>query len=445
MTVAATVTGPSMRTFLVVWAGQLISLIGTNLTGFALAIFVYQETGSATSLAFILLASQVPQILFTPIAGALVDRWDRRKAMILSDAGAGAATLVIAGLLFSDGLQIWHLYPLLAVQGFFQTFQWPAYSAATTLLVKKENYGRAAGMVQLAEAGGQVIAPALAAAILLSGGLSAVIAIDVATFLFAVTTLLAVRFPAPDRSEAGAEGAGSLLSEARFGFRYILDRPGLAALLAYFAVLNLIFGFIGVIVFPLLLGFAGEQALGSVVSIGALGMIAGSLLMSGWGGPKRRVMGVILGDVVLSTGLILMGLRPNLVLVTIAAFIGFFAIPLANGSSQALWQAKVEPDIQGRVFAVRRFLAQGTTIVSLLAAGPLLDNVFEPLLAEDGSLASSVGSVIGTGAGRGAAFFMIILGLVGIASSIVAYLYPTLRNLEDEIPDAIPDEALTSG
>ena len=126
----------SMQTFFVVWAGQLVSLVGTNLTGFALAVFVYLETGSATQLSLVLLAAQVPQLLITPVAGALVDRWDRRWAMLLSDGGAGVATLAIAALLFTDRLEIWHLYPLLGMASLFQAFQWPAYTAATTLLGK---------------------------------------------------------------------------------------------------------------------------------------------------------------------------------------------------------------------------------------------------------------------------------------------------------------------
>ncbi len=428
------------RTFVIVWVGQLVSLIGTALTGFALALFVYTETGSATQLSLVLLASQLPQIVFTPIAGALVDRWDRRIAMIISDTGAGAATAVLAALLVTDTLQIWHLYPILAIQGLFQTFQFPAYSAATTLLVHKDNYGRAAGMVQLADAAGHVIAPAAAGVILVTGGLGAVVAIDVVTFIFAVGTLLVVRFPKPEATEASVAAAGSIRSEIGFGLGYLRERSGLLALLGYFALLNLIFGFVGVLLFPLVLGFASEQATGSVVSIGALGMVAGSLLMSAWGGPNRRVLGVIGAALMLSTGLVLIGIRPSLLLVTIAALVFFFSLPIANASSQAIWQAKVAPDVQGRVFAVRRSVAQIAAPLSLLAAGPLLDRVFQPLMDADGALADSIGSIIGTGDGRGAALFLIGLGVIGIVVSLLALAYPRLRNLEAELPDAVPDE-----
>jgi len=424
-----------MRVFLVVWGGQLVSLVGTGLTGFALAIWVYQETGSATQLSFVLLASQLPQILFTPIAGALVDRWDRRWAMIVADSGAGIGTLAIALLLFTNNLEIWHLYVALSFSGVFQSFQWPAYSAATTLLVSKEQYGRAAGMVQMAEAVGQVIAPAVAGFLLAFGGLETVIFIDVASFVVAVTTLLFVSFPRARESAIGAAAAGSLFDEARFGWTYIKERRGLRALLWYFASVNLVFGFVGVLSFPLILGFADEVAVGNVFSAAGVGMVVGSIVMSVWGGPKRRVLGVLGADLVLGLALIGFGMTAALTPVIIGAVVGFTVIPIANGSSQALWQAKVEPDVQGRVFAARRVLAQIAGPVALLMAGPLADNVFEPLLQVDGALAGSVGNVIGVGPGRGIAFLFIILGGLSILFTLIAYLYPRLRYLEDELPD----------
>lgn len=433
-------TSTGMRTFLVVWAGQFVSLVGTNLTGFALAVWVFQETGSTTTLALVLFASQVPQLVATPFAGALVDRWDRRVAMIVSDTGAGIGTLAIALLLLTDSLEIWHLYVALSVSGVFQALQWPAYSAATTLLVRKAHHGRAAGLVQLAEAVGQVIAPALAGFLLVVGGLGLVISLDVITFLFAVGTLAFVRFPAPKRSQAAEHAAGSLWHEARFGWKYIRERPGLLAVLVYFGSVNLVFGFIGVLIFPLALAFASEAGLGSAFSIAGVAMVVGSLVMSAWGGPRRRVYGVFLADLGIGAALIIVGLRPSLAYVTVGAVIAFLVLPIGNGSSQALWQAKVEPDLQGRVFAVRRLLAQATGPIAILAAGPLADHVFEPLLAEGGALAGSVGSVIGTGPGRGIAFMFIVLGAVSWLLTVAAYAYPRLRFVEDELPDVVDDE-----
>ena len=173
------------------------------------------------------------------------------------------------------------------------------------------------------------------------------------------------------------------------------------------------------------------------MSFGAVGMVIGSVIMSSWKGPERLVRGLLIAVIPLGLGMMLMGLRPSVPFVTGAAFLGFAAMPFGNSFSQALWQRKVDPDVQGRVFAVRRTLGGITGPAALIAAGPLLDLVFEPALADGGSLAGSVGAIIGTGPGRGAGFMMILMGAAAILVSVVAYSYPRLRYLEDELPDAI--------
>jgi hypothetical protein len=189
--------------------------------------------------------------------------------------------------------------------------------------------------------------------------------------------------------------------------------------------------------FPLILGFASEQALGTAVSVAAIGMVAGSLVMSAWKGPQRLVRGLILAAIPVGLGLAATGMRPSIPLVTLGALVAFSAIPFANSFSQALWQRKIEPDVQGRVFAVRRTLGQITGPLALVAAGPLLDHVFEPAMQPGGSLASSIGAVVGTGPGRGAALLIVVMGLMSVVISIAAYSYPRLRHIEDEIPDVV--------
>lgn len=256
------------------------------------------------------------------------------------------------------------------------------------------------------------------------------------------TLVIALLFLNPERSKAGKEAAGTLWEEVRFGWRYLRvpQRHGLMALLVYFSMLNLIFGFIGVLIFPLILAYASASAVGTVFSVAALGIVAGSLVMSVWGGPKGRINGLLGSSMVLGIALMIVGSRASVPVAIAGASLAFLVIPIGNGSSQALWQVKVEPDVQGRVFAVRRLIAQIAAPFAYLAAGPLADNVFEPLFAEDGSLAGTVGEVIGVGPGRGIGFLFIILGLMAIATTVVAYLYGTLRNVERDIPDAMPDE-----
>lgn len=434
--------GRGMTAFLAIWAGQVVSTLGSSLTGFALGVWVFQRTGSATRFALIALVTTLPGILLAPFAGALVDRWDRRKAMILGDAGAGCTTLILALLFWHGQLELWHIYPLLALGSVFGTLQWPAFTAATTLLVPRDQLGRAAGLTQMGNAVAELAAPVLAGALVVSIGLQGVVLIDFATFLVAVATLLSVRVPRAAATAEGEAGRGSLLREAASGWSYIRQRPGLLSLLGLLAAINLSMGMMQVLLAPMVLSFASAAVLGRVASAAGLGMLAGSLLMSAWGGPSRRVSGILLFLFLQGVMLMVGGLRPSALLIAAAGFVFLFAAPIVLGSSQALWQSKVPPDLQGRVFAVRRMVAWSTLPLGYLLAGPLADRVFEPLLAADGALAGSAGRLIGVGKGRGIALLLIVLGLVVATTVAVFSRYPRLRRLEAELPDALPEEPL---
>lgn len=427
-----------MRTFVIVWAGQFVSTIGSGLTGFALGVWIYQETGSTTLFAFNLLAYALPSLLLSPIAGALADRWDRRLMMMLSDTGAGFSTLAIAILAFTNHLEVWHIYLATAVNSGCSTFQWPAYSAATTLLVPKDQLGRAAGMVQIGEAISQLIAPAIAGAMLVATGLQGVIIVDFITFICAILTLAFVRFPKPAVTAEGEAGRGSIWKEAGFGWRYISARPGLLGLLIVFALSNFLFGLMSPLLAPMILEIADAQVLGFLSSLMGAGMLIGTLVMSTWGGPKRRVHGVLAGMAVMGSFIMLFGIRPWIPLMAVAGFGSMLLSPIVNGSSQALWQSKVAVDVQGRVFAVRRMIAWSVMPLAYVLAGPLADHVFNPLLVEGGPLADSLmGMIFGVGAGRGIGLLMAVIGLLSVIVSLSGYLYPRTRLVEDELPDAV--------
>jgi DHA3 family macrolide efflux protein-like MFS transporter len=430
-----------MRTFLVVWLGQFVSTIGSGLTGFALGVWVYQETGSTTLFAMNMLAYAIPNLVISPFAGALVDRWDRRKVMIMSDTGAGLATLIVAVLLFTGHLQVWHVFLVTAISAAFTTFQWPAYSATTTLLVPKEQLGRAGGMVQIGEAVSQLIAPAAAGALFVTTGLQGVVLIDFATFLFAVGTLLLVRFPQVMTTEEGQEGKGSLLSEAVYGWKYIVARSGLLGLLVIFAAFNFLTGLTNPLIAPLILDMTSADVLGYLASIVGVGMLLGTLVMSAWGGPKRRIHGVLIFLFLAGIFTMGFGISTSLVVMAIAGFLMMFVHPIINGSSQAIWQSKVAPDVQGRVFAVRRMIAWSILPISYILAGPLNDRVFKPLLVEGGVLADTiVGQVIGVGPSRGTGFLFITIGILSALVGLSGYLNPRVRNIEDELPDVMVEE-----
>jgi MFS family permease len=427
-----------MRTFFVIWGGQLVSTIGSGLTSFALGVWIYEETGSVTMFAINMLAYAVPNLLVSPFAGALVDRWNRRWVMIMSDTGAGLATLSVAFLYWNGNLEIWHVIVATAFNSAFSTFQWPAYSAVTTILVPKGQLGRASGMVQIGDAISQLFAPALAGISFVTIGLGGVILIDFATYLFAVLTLLIVRVPSPERSAAGEEGKGSLWKEAFYGWTYISARAGLLGLLLILAAFNFVSGLMNPLIMPMILDMTSADTLGYLVAFVGLGMLAGTLVMSAWGGPKRRIHGVLGFLMISGVFTSLLGVSPLLPVMAVAGFFIMFTLPIINGSSQAIWMSKVAPDVQGRVFSVRRMIAWSMIPLAYILAGPLADGVFKPLLLEGGALADSLGRYIGVGPGRGTGFLFIVIGAVSFLVAAAGYLNPRLRNVEDELPDAMP-------
>jgi DHA3 family macrolide efflux protein-like MFS transporter len=423
-------------TFLTVWFGQVVSLVGSGLTWFGLSIWVFLETGSVTSLAMVLLASSLPRILMSPVAGALVDRWDRRWAMILSDAGSGIGTIVIFILFLNDSASVTALVVVGAFSSVFQAFQWPAYLASITLLVRKENYQRASGMVQMAEAISQLVSPLLAAVAIVWLGVTGLVLIDVITFSFAIVTLLVVRFPRPPKSDIGEESKGSLWTETLFGFKYIYARHGLFALLMFFAAVNFAFGFFGPMLIPFMLSVGSETTLGLSVTIGSTGMLVGSVVASTWTGTPHKVRGILFSSVVLGTTIIALGWTSWIVVIVASMWVGMFSVPILGAMSQAIWMAKVEADVQGRVFAVRGMLAQMTGPLALIVAGPLADKVFVPLMTESSGLGDFLQSIMGSGVGSGYGLFFVAIGIFVIFATFVAWSYGPLRNLETEVPDA---------
>jgi MFS family permease len=427
-----------MFAFGIIWIGQIVSLLGTNMTGFALTIWAYEITGSATALALVGFFFVTPMLLFSPLAGAIVDRYDRKLMMMISDLASGLATIAILILYLTDHLQIWHLYITGAFQGFFQTFQWPAYSAAITTMLSKEQYGRANGMMSLAESASGIFSPLLAGALLSVVGLAGILTIDIVSFVFAIGALLFVAIPKPQITEEGHQGQGSIWKEAAYGFRYILARPSLLGLQIVFLLGNFFVSIPFAILAPMILASTGNNELifGSVSSTGAIGGVLGGVVMSAWGGPKRRVHGVRAGWAVSSLlGVVLMGLGRSLPIWAVASFFGAFFVPIINGSNQAIWQAKVAPDVQGRVFSIRRLIAWFVNPAAMLIAGPLADFVMEPAMQPKGALSDTFAGLVGTSPGAGMSLIFIFTGLVAMCVGMGGYLFPVVRNAEIILPD----------
>jgi len=427
-----------MLGFSVVWLGQLVSMTGSGMTRFALTIWVWQKTGEATALALVAIFSFAPAIILSPIAGAIVDRVSRKKVMIASDLAAGLSTVALL-ILYSTGLlEIWHLWAAGFFASAFESFQFPAYSAAVTTMIDKKHYTRANAMLGMVGSASMIIAPASAGALLPLLGINGIMIIDIVTFVFAIGTLLFVVIPNPMQTAAGRASRGTLFQESLFGFRYIFANPSLLGLLLIFFTTNLTMGLAMILFAPMILARTANNTviLGTTMMMFGIGGIVGGLLVAAWGGFKRRIHGVLLGLVLMSiSGQIVIGLGQDIRVWGVGAFLAMFFMPLVNGSSQAIWQAKVSPDIQGKVFATRRLIAQISSPVAMIMGGRLADAVFEPAMASGGTFAQFFQPLVGSGPGSGMAVLFVFAGILGVVVGLIGCLVPVVREVETRLPD----------
>ena len=424
--------------FSVLWFGQFVSLVGTGMSGFALSIWAWQVTGEATALALVGFFSFAPTVLMSPIAGVLVDRWDRKLVMILSDLAAGLSSIAVLVLMTTGHLQIWHLYVAGAFSGVFGSFQFPAYTAAITTMIPKKHYGRANAMVGMARSATQVIAPIMAGALLLPLGIRGVLMLDIVTFVVAIALLLLVMIPKPEATREGKRARGKLLSESLFGFKYVFKHRSFFWLLMLIlsANVSLLIGL--TVLTPMILARTGdnELTLGMVQMALGLGGVVGGFLMSLWGGPKRRIAGVLAGLAGLSlAGEVILGVGQATYVWVVGAFMLTLFLSLFNTSSGAIWQSKVPPDVQGRVFAVRRMLGALGAPIAMLLAGPLADRVFEPLMMREGWFSNAFEAVVGSGPGAGMSLMLLLGGGIGLLLAAWGLANKKLRRIEVLIPD----------
>jgi DHA3 family macrolide efflux protein-like MFS transporter len=288
-----------------------------------------------------------------------------------------------------------------------------------------------------------MFSPLIAGALILTLELSGILLIDFATFLFAVTTLLFTRFPSPSQLHwpssptDKASPSRSIWGESMDGLKFIAARKGLLGLVIFTGMVFFLWGMVGALIVPMILGFTTEDVLGLILSIAGLGMLTGGIVMSAWGGPSRKVYGVLGPETFSGLCFILIGLKPIPGLVAVGAFLAHTTIAIVEGSNQAIWQVKVPPEIQGRVFGAQQMVTRSTTPLAYLLAGPLADKIFEPMLAVDGSFADSLGQLLGVGIGRGIGLMFIIMGIIKMGVATWGFINPQIREIEDNLPDAV--------
>lgn len=428
-----------MLGFTFVWLGQIVSVLASGMTAFAFTIYMYQQTHSATAMGLVQVAYITPFLIMSPIAGVMVDRYDRKWMMMVSDIAGGLASLILLILYATGHLQFWHLYFASIVKGIGTTFQWPAYSATISIMIPKEQYGRANGMMSLVEAGPGVVSPLLAGALLPFIGIAGILIADTLTFAFAILTLLIVYIPNPAHHAEETETKESFWKQASFGFKYIFARPSLLGLQLVFFISNLFAGIGFTVVAPMVLARTAQNtvALGSVETAGAVGMLLGGIAMSAWGGFKRRVHGVLLGMIFASIfENFLLGWGRTTAVWIPAMVLGGLFIPLINGSNQAIWQSKVAPDLQGRVFSARRLIAWFTNPISPIIGGTMADYLLEPMMKnQSNAFARLMEPSFGSGPGSGMALLLFLCGFGGILAGLGGYLFQSVRDAEDILPD----------
>ena len=419
-----------MRTFSIIWFGQLVSTIGSHMTEFALVLWAWNLTGSATALALVGFFSQLPRIPITLVAGIIVDRFNRKHLMMLGDAIAALSSIGIGLLYLTNSLQIWHLYFVAAVSGGFGQIQRLAYSTSIALIVPKQHYTRANSMDSAVHYGSAIIAPAMAGALYPLIGLPGILAIDLVTFGVAIVTLLSVNIPHLQNNF----DVETITQKLTFGFRYVWTHSSFRALLLITALFWFAHDLGGAVYDPMILARTNgnAQVLGSVASSAGIGGVTGAIILSAWGGSKRRVHVMLAGFIGAGLSKIVFGLGRSPFVWIPAQFCSSLNFPLLGISETAIWMEKVAPEIQGRVFAANALVIQVTSAIAALIAGPLADRVFEPVVQHNTQLAFLFNFIVGTGTGAGIALLYILTSISLVLVGVGGFLLPVLRRIEQD-------------
>ncbi|PZF96427.1 non-ribosomal peptide synthetase/MFS transporter [Micromonospora deserti] len=436
---AKTVVKPSMARFVAVTVGQLVSTTGSALTAFALPIWLFTQTGSVANLGLLWALALICGVLMLPVAGAITDRISRRKIMMIASCTAGSIQLLLAALLWTDNLALWHIYGLVALSQVAGSFQRIAFQSAVPQLVPKRYLGHAMGITQLSNGFAMLLMPVFAAGLLAAIELKGILLLDVASYVVAVLTLAVVRFP----DLLGWRPRERLLVAIANGLRYSWQHKGFRLMLGYFAVGNIFLAPALVLVTPLVLSFGTATQVAQVALAEACGAVAGGVLMSIWGGPRhRRMIGVLVGNLGTAVGCVLIGLDASVAMICVGAFWLAMAMTTAQSIYATIVQVKVPQRFHGRVFSLNQTISWSTLPIGFALLAPGATALFEPMLAPGGALAGSVGAVIGTGEGRGIGFAYVCFGAALVLITLGGFAIRLLRRFDVEVPDSLPDDLI---
>ncbi len=421
-----------LKSFLILWAGQSISSLGSAMTSFALILWAYGKQGTATSIALLSFFTYLPSILFCFVAGTLADKWDKKRIMLVSDLVAALGTLTVFFLHETGRLQLWHLYGVNFLISCMNAFQCPASYVAVSVLTPKDQYLRVSGLQVFSNSLVTVVTPALATAVLALGGLKTVLVIDLATFAAAFLSLMFfIRIPAVPYKEEKKE---RFLKSCLQGLGYLRRHSPVLKMILFFSFINLLAYMTGFGILPaMILKRSGDSqtALSMVSSAVGLGTLAGSILVTLMKPFKSRTR-VIFGACAISFLLcnFLWALGRNVPIWVFAAFVGNMPLPFLNANLTTVMRTKVPTELQGRVFSTRDTIQYCTIPLGLFLGGFLADNVFEPLMAGSSNMSQFLSHLVGTGKGAGMAVMFLITGIIGFTSSLISLKSASLRSLD---------------
>ncbi|MGW7369171.1 MFS transporter [Streptomyces sp. NPDC054841] len=431
-----------MGPFTLIWSGQVVSLVGNSVLRFTFIIEAWSTNERATAVTVLSLCALLPQVLFSPFAGAIIDRCSRRAALQLADLSGLAVVGALTALHFLDGLRTWEIYPAVALLGVSAAFQFPAMAAAVPQLVRRDQLQRANGMLASAKSTAEVGGPALGGVLVAFSGLGFILWADLLSFAFALLAIRLVRLSA-ERPEPAAPGKArpKLRREAVAGLRHLFRYPSLRDLILNFCLVNLVMVFGFAAVQPMVLARTGNDpaALAAVNTAIGIGGVAGGLLMAAWGGPRNRGRGMMFGIIGMClSAQVAMAVSDTVIGWCAAILVGALIMPLINGSMQAIVQTKVEQEWHGRVFGAVMFLSQISVPVATAVSGPLADAVFEPQAAAGTGVFTVLGPLVGDEPGSGMAGMLFLAGVCGIAVALWGLARRTIRDIDVLLPDLDP-------
>ncbi|MFC3502869.1 amino acid adenylation domain-containing protein [Micromonospora krabiensis] len=428
---------PSMPRFLGVAAGQLVSLIGSAFTQWAIPIWIYLTTGSVMQLALFVTLALVPGLVIAPLAGAVVDRSHRKTVLIAGDVAAWATQIALGVLLWTDTLQIGHIYGLMVALSLATAFQRLAYVASVPQLVPKRYLRHAIGVVEMVNGAGTLFVPLFAAGLLATIGLDGILVIDIVSYGVAVVVTALIRWPA----RMGWHRRESLAAEIANGFRYSWGHRHFRAMLLFFLVLNIFLAPPLILLSPLVLSFGGLADAAQVSFVSGIGATVAGLAVALWGGPARRPMrGVLLSVLAMAVACVLISVRPDPLLIAVGAFGLTAGLTLTTGIYRAIVQVKIPQRYHGRAAALNQMISWSTLPLGFAVIAPAATALFEPMLMPDGRLAGTAGRLVGVGEGRGIAFVFLLCGVVIAVLVAVASRIRAVARFDTEAPDAIADD-----